>query len=832
MKKHSLLLIAFCLVIGVNLYFRSFPINFPQLKEQAGQFVNQQIQNAAAQEILRKFPQFNPIAKDQLIKSRIAEYKRDNRVNIKAQTQAIYMKMKDRFQDATGQTFLFELDCWHWGRYVENILKYGRPGDEVIAGAQWDAYMLAPLGSYLHWDNFLFYFSAYAYKVFCIFYPVPLFTFLFYVPLFLSCALLSCVFFFSYRYGRLIGAITATMLLGLSPIFLARSCAGWFKRDPLTQLFPILTIWFYLLSLGPVSKRRKIIFKCIAAFWVGLFCFTWTFWWYAPALVVLYELVSLVIVSVRKVVSKVEVAEDVRRRCFSLATYLGFSLVWVLIFCGVEPLKDLYKQVTLSLILNKPLMASIWPNVYSTVGELRKFNWNESATAFGSPLVAVASLCAAIWVFVRAFVGGKLKGVERESAVMLAVWTLVMLFAASRGVRFVIFLLIPLGICLGWVFNDLLEYFKSRKLRGGIIVVLACFLAMNIVFISKGSHGARMLYPLMNKTWYEVLTIIKDRTEKDTIINSWWDYGDWFKVVAKRRVIFDGQSQDTPQAHWMAAALLSDNEEKATRILRMLNNGGNRAFEIINTYVPDPLEAVLILDHVLSIKPEEVERTLLEKLPVPAAQTVMKLLFMNPGRAAFIVDATMVPKMGAISYLGNWDFAKVYIAQNFKDKEKSQIIDYLVSLGKDREEMDRIYQEAYLISDKAGLESWLSRNMMFYTGLSRGTEKDGVVYFDNGFVYNISGKTFRSNSGQVPRSFFVLQDNDMVEVPCENSNVPASAVIAKVKDVYTCILLDRELGKSLFVRLYFFNGQGLKHFLPFIDADEGNNYIRVFFISW
>lgn len=832
MKKYSPLLIAFCFVIGINLYFRSFPITFPQLKTQARQFVEQQIQNAAVQEIMQKFPQFNPIAKDQLVKSRIAEYKRANKVSTKLQVQAIYMKMKDRFQDTNGQTFLFELDCWHWGRYVENILKYGRPGDEVIAGAQWDAYMLAPLGSYLHWDNFLFYFSAYLYKVFAIFNPVPLFTFLFYMPLLLSLALLSCVFFFSYRYGKLIGAITATMLLGLSPIFLARSCAGWFKRDPLTQLFPLLTIWFYLLSLDAGSLRKKNIYNCIAAFWVGIFCFTWTFWWYAPALVVLYEIVSVGVLFIRKVVSKAAIVDDVKKRCFSLGIFLGFSLMWVLIFCGVEPLKDLYKQITLAVILNKPLMASIWPNVYSTVGELRKFNWNESSTAFGSPLIAIASVCAAGWVFVRAFIGGKLKGTERESAVMLAVWTLVMLFAATRGVRFVIFLLVPLGICLGWVLNDLFDYCRSRKIRGGMVLVLACFVAINSIFIAKGNNAARMLYPLMNKTWYEVLTIIKDRTEKDTIINSWWDYGDWFKVAAKRRVIFDGQSQDTPQAHWMAAALLSGDEEKATRILRMLNNGGNKTFEIINSYIKDPLEAVLVLDSVLTLKPDEVERKLLERLPVPAVQTVMKMLFMNAGRAAFIVDATMVPKMGAISYLGNWDFAKVYIAQNFKDKEKSQIIDYLVSLGKDRDEMDRIYQEAYLISDKAGFETWLSRNLMFYTALSSGVEKEGVVYFDNGFMYNLKDQTFRSNSGQVPRSFFILQGDDMIEIPCDKPNVPASAVIARVKDTYKCILLDRELGKSLFVRLYFFNGQGLKHFIPFIDADEGNNYIRVFFISW
>ena len=50
--------------------------------------------------------------------------------------------------------------------------------------------------------------------------------------------------------------------------------------------------------------------------------------------------------------------------------------------------------------------------------------------------------------------------------------------------------------------------------------------------------------------------------------------------------------------------------------------------------------------------------------------------------------------------------------------------------------------------------------------------------------------------------------------------------------MYKCILLDRELGMSIFTRLYFLRGKGLKHFIPFIDAEEGNNYIRYFNIIW
>jgi len=72
---------------------------------------------------------------------------------------------------------------------------------------------------------------------------------------------------------------------------------------------------------------------------------------------------------------------------------------------------------------------------------------------------------------------------------------------------------------------------------------------------------------MMNDSWYNLLTNIRNNTHKDSVLNSWWDFGDWFKAVGHRRVIFDGQSQNSPQGYWMAKVLLSPSEEYAMRVL-------------------------------------------------------------------------------------------------------------------------------------------------------------------------------------------------------------------------------------------------------------------------
>ena len=111
------------------------------------------VQQQAMTEVHKRFPQFYYSAKDAIVQSEIKQYYKFNKKNIDKKVNDFYANMKGRYQDDSGQTYLMELDCWHWARYVENVLKYGHPGDEVIGGRQWDMFMLAPLGFFPEWQQ-------------------------------------------------------------------------------------------------------------------------------------------------------------------------------------------------------------------------------------------------------------------------------------------------------------------------------------------------------------------------------------------------------------------------------------------------------------------------------------------------------------------------------------------------------------------------------------------------------------------------------------------------------------------------------------------------------
>jgi dolichyl-diphosphooligosaccharide--protein glycosyltransferase len=433
----------------------------------------------------------------------------------------------------------------------------------------------------------------------------------------------------------------------------------------------------------------------------------------------------------------------------------------------------------------------------------------------------------------RALLDRRMLPFPRASTFLLALWLLTMLYATYRGVRFIMFLIVPLGVFLGWGLRDGLDYFFSRlpaRARGVLVALVVA--ALSVMMFNRGRQIASSMYPLMHDRWYQVLMLVKDKTPPDTTVNSWWDFGDWFKVVAERKVIFDGQTQNRPQAYWMARALLSGNERESIGILRMLNNGGNKAFDLIDSHIKDPLQSALLLETILPLDAGSAKAKLREFLPADAADRVILMLFDEPPNAEFLVDYSLVSKITAISYLGNWNFAKVYIVQNFKRMEKDKILDHLTRLGKDPSQVQKYYQEAFLIPENE-IEQWISRPVQYYSEPVRGQKREEIVLFDNGFIYNPQKQIVTSNNGQLPRSVFYKNGSDLEEMVYPNPTLGFSALVWETQDgSWRLVLLDPSLGRSLFTRLYFLGGFGLKHFQERIKAYEGENFIGTYKINW
>ncbi len=820
MRKSKSGLFIFTLVLFICLYFRSFNIDFPQLYQQAENDIILRVRKEAAAAIEAKFPSYSSLTKSRLIEKSVADYKKSDLFAF--ETDAKYSKLKEDYQDKNKQTFLQELDCWHWAHYTQNILQLGHPWDKQEGNRKIDSLMLSPLGSTIIWPQFLFYFSAFLYKAFCLIWPIPLFTFLFYLPLFYTFCLLTLVFLFSRRYLGDASAIIACLVVGLAPIFLSRSLAGWFDTDVLNLIFPFLVVWAYLTAQNSPSVKRAVFWLALSGFWVGLFCATWLFWWISYFIIIFYEIVAYFFLPGEKLSSRLQ-----RILLFSL-----FSAAWIFIFCRQAPFLALPQQFFSSLLLNDSQAGSVWPNTFFTVSELRKVDIWGICRLVGSEPLFFSGLASMVLLFLKR---KKYASFKQRVIIIFVAWFALMLFACTKGSRFVIFLLIPLGICFGCLMEDLV-YAPPRKnkLFFNLLIVLILLVTL-LPLVRSAEKKAKESLPMMDRQWYALLEHLRLNTPQDAVINSWWDYGDWFTAVANRPVIIDGHTQEYPQSYWMAKALLSDSEEEAIAILRMLNNAANQPFETINRYLHDPYKSLFILKKALA-RPQETSKILEQYLPAEAAKEVGAMLLAKPKhKAYFIVDGTMIFKMPAISYLGTWDAAKVYLAKNMKKGRVN--LDGLVSMGIEKEHAKLIYEEAKVIPKK-GLSQWASRPLKFYSKEIPGEKFAGSIIFKDFMAYSPESKEIKffsrlkSEEGGKIKEFYLFENNQVVKKSGQANGKSPAALIYNNNTDYYVVVLSPPLAQSLFTRLYFLDGKGLKHFLPFYQENNSDGFIKVFEIIW
>ncbi len=146
---------AFAAVLGINLYFRLFPAYFPQLKQTAANVVLKGKLDEISRDIGQRFAGLSESAQSRLIDAQFEQYKRANAQSLAERVEEEYARQKDRYQDKRGQTYMMELDGWSWARYVDNILRTGKPWDELRDGKGMDMRMLYPGGADIGWSGFL-----------------------------------------------------------------------------------------------------------------------------------------------------------------------------------------------------------------------------------------------------------------------------------------------------------------------------------------------------------------------------------------------------------------------------------------------------------------------------------------------------------------------------------------------------------------------------------------------------------------------------------------------------------------------------------------------------
>ncbi|MBN2421712.1 hypothetical protein JXB41_00675 [Candidatus Woesearchaeota archaeon] len=902
--KYSVFLLVLIPII-LNIHFRLYPNYLPITDDFATQSVYNYIRSDIANQVNSEYPNLPQQNKDALINERFNIILNQQKDAVEQAVKQNSEFLKSKFKDENGYTYLGDIDSYFYMRYARNIVEKGHYGDEIRQGKNYDTYMIAPLGTFAD-HNLYPYIEAIDYKLLKLFEPkMTYMQAAFLTPLFISTIAIIVAFLVGKKLAGNIGGFFAAMIIATHPNVLSRSLGS--DNDIVNIVFPLIILFFFIWSITSEKRRNKLIYAALSGFFIGFYSFAWTGWWYIfyflIGSLVFYLMYHLVFhfKSIRKKPLSFFEAE-VKNILLILFIFLFFSGVSLALFGKSNELFDLVnKPMRITRLKEAARGASLWPNVYTTVAELNPASLGETIDGVGSRFFFVIALMGIISTLVDfkkqkiinlIYLSGSLiwfvlfinntgmnlllfllllsvpilvgiylsiifkYKIDIKYAILLITWFLATIYAASKGIRFILLLVPPFAIAfsisIGLAYDFLVKFasnqlYINKTISKIIVITLLLILLVNP--IKAGQRVARQYMPHVNDGWYDTLTKIKQESSQDAIVNSWWDFGHWFKYLADRRVTFDGASQNRPMAHWIGKALLTDDEDMAIGILRMLDCGSNSAFEVLNEETGDMIKTIDVLNEIILLDKTKAEKVLEKYAGEEKAAEILELTHCEPPENYFITSEDMVGKSGVWAHFGIWSFERAKIYYYYQSKTKNEFIQALVNeFDYSEEDARKMYENELmqLRTDRA-VNDWIAAWPSYggITGCSKKNNKTiicnlpagGNQYIPLSIDIEEDEAYIDTQDNQImhPAKFGYIKDDEFIVKEYEKDKLPndLSIVLLNQTGTYQMILMSPELTGSMFTRLFYLDGFGLKHFEKFSDiTDVQGQRIIVWKVNW
>lgn len=808
----------------IGLSFRLYPLTHnvsSDAYEQGTMLVIAKVRASITSQVLRQYPDLPAEKKELLIKEQFNKTLRENGPQMRKAFDDAGQAMLSR--SGESKHYLLASDSYYFLSLTQEILDKGYFGTKTEGSKYFNPLMLAPLG-YWQPQTWHPYIGAIAYRIVHYFNPKEDvmygvgFTSVFLFPLvlaafFFACRALGC--------GVFPGFI-ASVFFVLAPIYLKRSTFAWFDDDAYNVFFPLLICGLLFMALDRIKNIKLILFITVligialalyARFWVG-----WGFLWglsaagiaAAAALAFFKDRTSfkptLLLIALLTVTPFIAVG-----------IIFGFPEVWQILLFAFGELK---KFIAPSL--------KNWPDLFIVVGELKKGSLTDVIELTGGPIMFVGGICALLWSGGRALLKYETKTAK---IAVLAVFFAVTFYLGLSAQRFTILCLPPLSLLFAYGLNELwtrrqsvgqklnshpktAAKFMTPFLAGGLILSL-------IVPFNDASKGIRsLLSPIFNSAWERALIKLRDHSPADSVVDTWWSPGHFVKAIAKRRVTFDGASINGEQAYWLTKVYLSQSEEEALGILRMLNVSSNNASEFLQNKGIPLSKAVPLISSALTLNRPQAISLYNKVLPTPQANELIAMTHGAPPPSYVMIYNEIVDGNVMLGYLGKWNFAKIEglnsqpeLLRKIPARSSKDYVPFIWSL------VGGPYRQSPTL------------NLQKRSG--------NTLLFDHGVAVNTTDMTVTVSSPQygrgIPQSLFYAAGDEIKEVELPGANLSYSAILFK-EDGGTahCVLLDRVIANSLISRMYYFEGLGLKHFKPFAKESDltGRTKIFIYEVKW
>lgn len=847
-KKHARWLIPLACIlfaVFVSAYLRTMPQRMPAADDWAQNTIHNYYQSLIRQQIDEQYPYLPEQNKQAMVDKEWQKFLSENKGNLAAQQATLSEQYREGFKDDQGTLYLLGIDPYYYYRQTKNVLENGIPGTGYFEdGTIKDDFRLAPIGGAADW-NFHNWFSAQWHRFMNIFGDFPLMYTFFFVGTLISALTVIPGFFIGKKLSKSnVGGFFVAFLLAVSSFFVARTTGESSDTDVYTVFFPVLITWLFLEALNAKDKKWRLIWGSLAGFATGLFAFAWTGWWYI-ALFLLATLAFQIgynLFTQRKNVTAALKSKETKESLMLLGVYAIVLSIFVNIFTSFNDFIKLLSGPFKFINIKAVAVNSFWPNIRTTVAELNVVSLQHVITTLGGKLLLAL---AVLGIIILAFRKNEHGQREPHLAFLIALWLAASLYGTTKGVRFILqatpVFAIAVGVCMGLIWYYASQWVsKELKLNKAITMVIV-FLLLSILLIDPARAGYGQAYgsvPSMSDGWYDALTKIKNEAPENIVITSWWDFGHWFKAVAERPVTFDGGSQTPWGAYWVGKSLLVENEKSTVGILRMLNCGQNTAFDELDKILNDTPKSVQLLNNIVVLDKNDALLKLKQAgLTEAEAAGVAKYTHCdNPPQDFYITSEDMVGKAGVWGHFGSWDFDRAVMYLDTSKMNREKAIPYLVEkFNLTPEEAEQIHAEIR----STDADRWISPWPGYPIGI-QGCEKlpenklhcpasiQGKNFIINVDLADHSAK-FESQNEIYPNSLVYADQNGIVEKKFSGNTAGFSMVLIPTGSEYVFLAADPSQAHSMFTKLFFLQGHGLKCFSKF---DETQNINGGKIITW
>jgi len=837
-------------------FLRMQPEYLPIADHWAQNNVDAYLKAQIEQEINKAYPNLPQENKNKLIDNEFAKLIASQKDMYQQQIKANADRLRSDFKDDTGQTYLLELDPYHWMRYAKNVVDHGDEGDMTKDGSPWDTHMLAPIGKTAP-TLFHIRFGAYLYE-FAHFFnrDITLMNIFFLLPAIFASLCTVPAFFIARKIGGNVSGFFASMMIAMNPIFLSRTVGGFSDTDSYNVFFPLVILWLFIEALYADDNKKRIAYSALAGIATGIFSYAWEGWWYVFDFIMAAIGIYCIYLLVRygKEIFNFEKNARLKEIAVVLAPYIFISGIFVTLFRNFRWFIHSPLQPLTFLQIKEASHTTFWPNVYTTVAELNATSLSQIVDSIGGNLIVVIALLGLFSLIT-------LKE-EREKAIkliiILLVWLAGTFYASTEGMRFVILIIPVWSILFGAGIGKMIYYRLSSAAKEiqinsavmKVVVIVIFLIVIGFTPLPKlgnyETEGGLKMYeafcrfgmcrsaigismdevPMYTDEWSNTLQKVKENSKEDAIINSWWDFGHWFKWGADRAVTFDGASQDRPQAHWMGKALLTSDEKEAVGILRMLDCGANTGFDALNEELKNTHKSVDLLYEIIKMDAKQAGEALRKNnVPDDKISGILKKTHCEPPENFFVTSSDMVGKAGVWGHFGSWNFERAMIWGDLKNMNLEEAKRYMKDeFGYDAGIAEKYYKEIQALSTEKEANDWIAPWPSYASvGGCALRKNDSELYCDVNagetkirFVRNmITNDLIIENTAEKNNrpAVFAYTDNAGFHIKEHKENsFPYGLGIYQENGEYKAVLMAPELAGSMFTRLYFFGGIGLQYF--------------------